>query len=108
MNTYPISKEHKTHELQYIKTILNNNNRTPYTPQKQKFATFTYIGTETRIITNLLKNTNIHIAYRTNNTIQHHLQPKNNTTDIYNMSGIYQMKCKDYQLKYIGQTSRNF
>jgi hypothetical protein len=25
MNTYCISKEHKTHELQYIKTILNNN-----------------------------------------------------------------------------------
>jgi hypothetical protein len=81
MNTYLISKEHKTHELQYTKTILNNNNyrpqtyqnvktkinnnRTPDTPQKQKFATFTYIGTETRIITNLLKNTNIHIAYRT-------------------------------------------
>jgi hypothetical protein len=72
MNIYPISKEHKTHELQYIRTILHNNNyqqqtyqniktkiknnnRTPDTPQKQKFATFTYIGTETRSITNLLK-----------------------------------------------------
>jgi hypothetical protein len=54
--------------IQYIKAILNNNyppqtyqniktkinNRTPDTPQKQKFATFTYIGTETRII-NLFK-----------------------------------------------------
>jgi hypothetical protein len=61
MNTYPILKEHKTHELQYIKTILNNNyppqtyqnlktkvnnNITPDTPQKQIFPTFTYIGTE--------------------------------------------------------------
>jgi hypothetical protein len=94
MNTYPISKEHKTHELQYIKAILNNNNYPPQTYQnikttkhlthhkKQKFASFTYIGTETRIITNLFKNTNIHIAYRTKNTIQHHLQQKNNTTDI--------------------------
>jgi hypothetical protein len=97
LNTYPISKKHKTHKLQYIKTILNNNNyppqtyqniktkiknnnRTPDTTQKQKFATFTYIGTETRIITNLFKNTNIPIAYRTKNTIQHHLQQKNNTT----------------------------
>jgi hypothetical protein len=72
-----------------------------------EFATFTYIGTETRIISNLFKNTNIHIAYRTKNTIQHHLQQKNNTTDIYNMSGIYQMNCKDCALKYIGQTGRN-
>jgi hypothetical protein len=69
MNTYPISKEHKTHELQYIKTILHNNNYppqtyqniktkmknnngTPESPQKQTFATFTYIGTETRTSTN--------------------------------------------------------
>jgi hypothetical protein len=41
------------------------------TPQKQKLATFTYIGTETRIITNLFKNTNIHIAYRTKKKTQY-------------------------------------
>jgi hypothetical protein len=84
MNTYPISKENKNHEFQHIKTILHNNNyppqtylkvktrmnknRTSYTPQKQKYATFTYIGTEIIITTNLLKNTNIRIACRTKNT----------------------------------------
>jgi hypothetical protein len=42
-----------------------NKNRKPDTQQKQKYATFTCIETETRIIANLLKNTNMHIAYRT-------------------------------------------
>jgi hypothetical protein len=51
-------------------------------------VTFTYRGRETRTITRLLKNTNIRIAYKTMNTLQNHLRPKNNTTDIYNKSGI--------------------
>jgi hypothetical protein len=79
MNTYPISKENRNQEFQHIETILHNNNyptqtylkirttmnknKTPNT-QKQKYATFTYIGRETRTITNLLKNAN-----RTKNTI---------------------------------------
>jgi hypothetical protein len=118
MNTFPISKENKNHEFKHKKTILHNinypsqtylkitrmnKNRIPDTSQKQKYETFTYIGTETRIITNLFKNTNILIAYRSKSTIQNHLEPKNVTTDIYNKSGIYQMKSKDCQLKYIGQ-----
>jgi hypothetical protein len=60
MNTYPISKEKQNHELQSIKTILQNNNYPPHTylntktrmnrnttsntTQKQKWATFTYTG----------------------------------------------------------------
>jgi hypothetical protein len=39
MNTYPISKEHKTHKLQYIKTILHNNNYPPQTYQNIKATT---------------------------------------------------------------------
>jgi hypothetical protein len=47
------------------------------------------------------------IAFRTTNTMQNILrhQPQ---TDKYNRSGIYQMKCLDCPLKYIGQTGRTF
>jgi hypothetical protein len=71
MNTYPITESSKNHEQQQIKTILHNNNylthehgrkskfnhREQNTPlvNKQKWATFTYIGKETRAITKLLK-----------------------------------------------------
>jgi hypothetical protein len=83
---------------------------TPNTPQKQKqkWSTFTYIGKETITITRLFKNTDIRIAYKTKNTIQSHLQPKRHIPDKYNSSSIYQIKCNSCQLKYIGQTGRNF
>jgi hypothetical protein len=47
------------------------------------------------------------IAFRTKNTtsniLKHHAQ-----TGKYNSSGIYQMKCLDCPLKYVGQTGRTF
>jgi hypothetical protein len=85
-----------------------NKNTTPNTTLKQKWSTFTYTGKETRTITRLLKNINLRIAYKTRNTVQNHLRPRDNTTDIYSKSGIYQMKCNSCQRKYVGQTGRNF
>jgi hypothetical protein len=47
----------------------------------------------------------IRVAFHTKNTIsnilKHHAQP-----DKYNSSGIYQMKCLEYPLKYVAQTGR--
>jgi hypothetical protein len=86
MNTYPISKENQNHELQNIKTILQNNNypphtyintktrmninTTPSTTLKQKWSAFTYTSRETKTITRLFKNNNLRIAYKTKNTLQ--------------------------------------
>ncbi|PNF35966.1 hypothetical protein B7P43_G03548 [Cryptotermes secundus] len=36
------------------------------------------------------------------------LRTKHETTDKYNLCGVYQMTCKDCDLKYVGQTGRNF
>jgi hypothetical protein len=36
MNTYPNSEENQNHELQHIKTILQNNNYPPHTYLKTK------------------------------------------------------------------------
>jgi hypothetical protein len=71
-------------------------------------VTFTYIGKKTKAITTLFKNTNIRIEYKTRNTVQNILQPRKHDIDKYNNIGIYQMKCNSCQLRYIGQTGRNF
>jgi hypothetical protein len=66
------------------------------------------VGRETRTVTKLFRNTNIHIAYKRRNTIQKHLQMKNVNPDKYSQSGIYEIKCNSCLLKYIGQTGINF
>jgi hypothetical protein len=49
MNTYPISKENKYHELQHIKTILQNNNYPPQTNLKRKEKYNTQHNTKTKM-----------------------------------------------------------
>jgi hypothetical protein len=60
-----------------------------------------------RKIAKLFRDTHIRVAFRTRNTIENILKykPKAN---IYNKSGIYQMKCIESPKKYIGQTGRTF
>jgi hypothetical protein len=84
--TYPISIEQKHNETHVINTILRNgyipriqphkrktsSNTTP--KETRKWATFTYVGKEVRAITKLFKDTEVHVAYKTKNTTQHHLQ----------------------------------
>jgi hypothetical protein len=48
------------------------------------------------------------MAFQTNNTIKHHVRMKERTTDVYNLSGVYQMLCKECLLKYLGQMGRMF
>jgi hypothetical protein len=123
-NTYPISEEAKRKELNTIKNTLENNKydrnksktqpnakkqNTNNEPQhmKTKWATFTYTGKETKQITKLFKVTHIKIAYKTQNTIKQ-LTKQYTQSEKYNNSGIYQLKCLDCPLKYIGQTGRAF
>jgi hypothetical protein len=119
--TCPVSTEEKHNETRIINTILHNNGYTAeilsHNKKKPtntapdatpKWATITYVGKETRAITKLFKNTNLRIAYKTNNTTQKHQQLKNIDPDKYSHSGIYEIKCNSCHLKYIGQTGRNF
>jgi hypothetical protein len=48
------------------------------------------------------------IAFKTNNAIQRHLRQREKTEDVYNLSGVCQMKCEERPLKYTGQTGRKF
>jgi hypothetical protein len=72
-----------------------NNLKNQEKEGKTKWVTFTYIGKETRKITNIFWNTTVKVAFRTKNNIQQILKPKLQR-DKYNSSGIYRMKCLDW------------
>jgi len=62
----------------------------------QKWASFTYVGKETSYITNVFRQTDLKIAFRTKNTIGKLLTHKNSLdrqTDIYSLSGAYKLWC---------------
>jgi hypothetical protein len=48
------------------------------------------------------------IAFRTNNKIKQRVNAKEKMTNKYNVCGVYQMGCKDCDLKYVGQTGCTF
>ena len=80
---------------------------TTHTPT-HKWVTFTYTGKETNFITNLFRETNLKIAFRTSNTTQSLLKHKQQPPDIYTQSGVYKLKCPDCNKAYVGQIGRSF
>jgi len=123
MISLPLTIERRQTEWQKIQTIASNNNfplhliaklktqiqhKTHTTKdENKKWATFTYHSSKIRKITNLSKQTNINIAFKSTNTIQQQTDPKNyNNTQYYDKSGIYNLSCKMCNKAYIGQTSR--
>jgi hypothetical protein len=76
----------------------------------QYWATFTFVGKETKTITKLFKNTNIKIAYKTSNSLQKLLTPRPDTSkkDNFQKSGMYRLTCPDCKQTYTGQTRKNF
>ena len=90
MKTYP---ENRQKERDNIRQILTNNKydasslgkfnnkkkRQRQNNQKKRWAKFTCVGKETRFITKLFKNTNVKVAFTTDNTIGKRLTIKQET-----------------------------
>jgi hypothetical protein len=125
LHTYNIQGYHKKTETSTITNILQNNGFPTQPPHKKprkeiavkptntptptpKWATFTYTGKETYLITKLFNNTNIKIGFKTNNSILTTLARKKQYTDINSKSGIYKLTCPDCGKAYVGQTGRDF
>jgi len=125
MTALPLSAEKRIAEWQNIRTIANNNKfpihyitklRTQIQRKTQinttdnnnnKWATYTYHSPKVRMITNLFKQTDIKIAFKSTSTLQQLNKPKfQDTTQEQDKSGIYKMTCKTCNKAYIGQTSR--
>jgi hypothetical protein len=124
LNTYDLLTEDYEQGEQIIHNIPKNNSfqirsqkpsslkprkqKEPSQIEKQKWATFTYIGRETTFFTNIFRRTNIKIAFCTNNTIGNRLMHKQQTTDKHTLSGIYRLTCPVCNKAYVGQTARKF
>jgi len=127
MSSLPLSAEKRKAEWQNIRNIANNNKfpihlitklRTQIQRKPQmniannnnnnNRPTFTYHSPKVRMITNLFKQTDIKIAFKSTNTLQQLIKPKaQDTTQEHDKSGIYKLTCKTCNKVYIGQTSRN-
>jgi hypothetical protein len=71
--------------------------------EQKKWIIFTYHSPLIRKVTNLFKNTTIHIAFRANNTMYQQLEQK---ADNMNPSGVYEIKCNTRSKNYVGQSGR--
>ena len=69
---------------------------------KKVWANFTYYGGYIRFITNMFRNSQVKIAYRTTNTTFEKLTHLKQSTNA--SSGIYKLTCNTCQGVYIGQT----
>jgi hypothetical protein len=78
-----------------LKQKLNNNNiatkenhTNGYTHKRSKWNRFTYFLHETQI-SKIFRDTDTRVAFRTTNTLQKHLQPKQQRSNKFNNSDIY-------------------
>jgi hypothetical protein len=96
--------------LSSVKTRLERQDESPRQPTgpHRKRIALIYFGPYIRSISNLFKQANIEVTYRTTNRIAKLLrtQPRHNKNDNEN-SGIYTLRCATCHLTYIGQTGSN-
>jgi hypothetical protein len=107
----PLSPEKEEAEWQTILTIANNNNlpipiikklkakmhnkEPTKNYQHKKLATLTHHSSKVRKITNIFKQTDVRIAFKSTNTIHQKTTHKNHhTTQNVEQTGIYQLICK--------------
>ena len=83
--------------LQKLKKRTQQQLSQPATPKKEngtKWATFTYTTLHISKITNMFKNTDIKIAFKTNNTLRQLTKPPTHTpTPPQECSAIYALTC---------------
>jgi hypothetical protein len=127
----PITQEYKEQEMNTIyqiakkngytttiaklntQIIIKNQNKTKHKAIHQhnkltkKRIIFEYHSPIIKKITNIFKNTNLHITCRVRNTTQRLLKTYNTNQSIYTYSGIYSLRCNSCNKEYVGQTGSN-
>jgi hypothetical protein len=127
MHSLPLDPEKKQKEWKTIKTMARNKNVPQQLLQKLNrqiqhkadhketekkdnkiWTTFTYHSPKIRKITNLFKNTNIVIAFKTTTTLHQVMRPKKQTNiPDHEESGLCGIKCNTCHKTFVGQTNRN-
>jgi len=99
-NSYPL--------FPHKHNILNRNKPRKPLENRHRWTMFTYIGKETTYITNLFRQSNIQLSYRTNSTLLNHLSLNTQVPHKFSLSGVYKLTCPDCKKAYIGQTDKSF
>ena len=123
LTNYDLQKEKYQHELNIIHNVLHNNSfpvkpqkphihtlvqeKTTQTP-KHRWATFTYVGKETSYITNILIQTDLKIAFRTNNIIRNLLTRNKPPPTNFHYRECTNSTAQNAKNSYVGQTERSF
>jgi hypothetical protein len=68
--------------LKVKKINVNQKKKQKQDVERTKWAKFTFVGKETRLITKIFKNTNVKITFTTDNKIKNHLATRQKQTKI--------------------------
>jgi hypothetical protein len=103
-NGFPRTITHKLgHQIEHKLT-----HTTPPDNKNRKWATFMYISPQIQKVTNIFRNTNFRVAFKSHNTLGYLIKPpKDHHTPPHNKWGIYQLTCNTCKQLYVGQTSRS-
>jgi MoaA/NifB/PqqE/SkfB family radical SAM enzyme len=103
INTFPCSLLSKL-----VTQISRKLSLTPFqtylSSDYKKVHSLTYYNPMVWEVTNIFKDTNTKISFRTNNTIRNKLNIRTHFTKSHTPSGIYQLQCQICDLSCIGQT----
>ena len=81
---------------------------TTQTQEHKKYITLTYENKSTHKIASSFRKQKYNITYRTENTLQRHLNTQKTQTNKYDHTGVYKLTCNSCDKFYIGQTGRSF
>lgn len=90
-----------TKNLQTSQQNTNNQN------QNETWVTFTYSSPFIWRVTNIFRNTNIQISFRTTNKLSNLLRPHTDHLNKHNRSGIYKINCGTCNKLYTGQAPQH-
>jgi hypothetical protein len=77
MTIYKLLSDSMQKQNNTIQQILTNNKKQNQDIERTKWAKFTYIGRETKFVTNIFKNTNVKVTFTTDNATENYLTFKN-------------------------------
>jgi hypothetical protein len=103
--------KHILHNNKYDVSKLNKPTKTKSKkkPTGSKWAKFTYVGKETKLITKLFKDSSVNITFTTQNAINKLLSTKPHPNrNKFENNGISELTCPECEMKYVGQTGRSF
>ncbi|EFA11664.1 hypothetical protein TcasGA2_TC008528 [Tribolium castaneum] len=77
------------------------------TPEKKNFITFPYTPSVTRDLSRIFKNLDLQVVYNSGTSLKSFLGSPKDKIGFLEKLWIYEINCKDCELKYIGQTRRS-